>query len=81
MDTEILNDIPLPGEIANASKTEDSDKELPPEDSPVIPSTENDIEDKENILDENAQNKIVLKYTYKEGKLFFCLSCMCIIYI
>lgn len=74
VDSEILNEIPLPGEVTNTPKTEDSDKESPPEDSPAIPSTENDIEDKENILEENnTQNKIVLKYTYKEGKFCLCM--------
>lgn len=68
VDDVILSTIPLPGEEMNVPKTEDSDKELSPEDPTVISNNENDIEDKENVSEDSTQNKIILKYTYKEDQ-------------
>ncbi|CAL1268469.1 unnamed protein product [Larinioides sclopetarius] len=65
MDSEILNSIPLPGENPDTTpQTDISPSEPPSEASSVSPSA--DSEDKENAVE--SQNKIVLKYSYKEDQ-------------
>lgn len=65
VDSEILNSIPLPGEVVSTPKNDELNTEIPSEDvSPVSSSTE----DKENITEDNIINKMVLKYSYKEDQ-------------
>lgn len=72
VDSEILNAIPLPEDVVTPPKIEDSVTEPSIEDISVNSNT---AEDKENQSDEtNAQNKIVLKYLYKEGKYMYYMK-------
>ena len=64
IDSEILNSIPLPGEVVNTLKNDITANEVQMEDICSISSSN---EDKENITEDN-QSKIVLKYSYKEDQ-------------
>lgn len=72
VDSEILSTIPLPGEVVDSPKSDDSVIDSPVDDTSTVT---NNIEDKENMTEENnTQSKIkiqdtILKYSYKEGEL------------
>ncbi|GIY74246.1 eukaryotic translation initiation factor 4 gamma 3 [Caerostris extrusa] len=63
-DAEFLKNIPLPGEILEDVQNDVSPSEPSSDASSVSPNTDNE-DNKENT---EAQNKITLKYTYKEDQ-------------
>ncbi|GFU09861.1 eukaryotic translation initiation factor 4 gamma 3 [Nephila pilipes] len=65
LDREILSTIPLPGEILDIPSNDISPTDLVSDSSSVSPSA--DGEDKENTVEE-PENKVVLKYSYKEDQ-------------